>query len=316
MTKYLLATMLFTATLLPAQQEGATPTQALVNVESKNPVSPKVSDLTLKVDNRNAPLTSLTQVVPSGAQVALLIDDGLRMSADRQIDDLRTFVQHLPPGIEIFIGYMRNGGVYAAQPFTTDYDAAANALRIPISSAGISGSPYFCLSSFVKQWPVESTAFAGPSAVKARFVMMITNGVDPYNGSVSVLNQDSPNVSAAVADAQRAGVAVYSIYYSDAGIRGGAASMSGQSYLAQLSDGTGGTAYFQGTYSPVSVSPFLTSFRKAIAETYIATFPAPGNKKLVAIKLNTKLPGTKLHAPTLVRPGTMQSSPTQSGNGQ
>ena len=201
---------------------------------------------------------------------------------------------------------MRNGEVVTAQPFTTDYAAAAQTLRLPLGSPGISASPYFCLSAFVKQWPEATTAFAGQSAAKARFVMMITNGVDPYNGSVSVLNQDSPNVAAAVQDAQRAGVAVYSVYFGDAGIRGGAASMSGQSYLAQLSEGTGGTAYFEGTYSPVSLSPYLTRFQKAIAETYIATFPAPGNKKLVTIKLNTKLPGTKLHAANMVRPGNLR----------
>jgi hypothetical protein len=308
MIKYLLAATLFTATLLPAQQEGPAPTQALVAVESKTQIVPTISDVTLKVDNRSTPLTSLTQVAPTGAQVAILIDDGLRTTAGRQLDDLRNFVQNLPPGIEIFIGYMRNGDVYAAQPFTTDYAAAANTLRIPTGSRGISGSPYFCLSSFVKSWPEATTAFSGPSARKARFVMMITNGVDPYNGSVSPLNQDSPNVANAVTDAQRAGVAVYSIYYSEAGVRGGAASMSGQSYLAQLSGGTGGTAYFEGSFSPISVAPYLNRFQKAIAETYIATFPAPGNKKLVAIKLNTKLPGTKLFAPTQVRPGTMQSS--------
>ena len=63
---------------------------------------------------------------------------------------------------------------------------------------------------------------------------MITNGVDPYNGSTSVMNQDSPYVDAAVADAQRAGVAVYAIYFGDAGIRGASADNSGQNYLAQL----------------------------------------------------------------------------------
>ncbi len=313
MFKYLLSATLFafTATLLPAQQEGPTPTQALVNIESKNQVSPNVSNISIKVDNRNAQLTSLTQVAPSGAQVALLIDDGLRLSLGRELGDLRAFIQHLTPGTEIYIGYMRNGEVVTAQPFTTDYAAAAQTIRLPLGSPGISASPYFCLSAFVKQWPEATTAFAGQSAPKARFVMMITNGVDPYNGSVSVLNQDSPNVTNAVQDAQRAGVAVYSVYFGDAGIRGGAASFSGQSYLAQLSDGTGGTAYFEGNFSPVSLSPYLTRFQKAIAETYVATFPAPGNKKLVAIKLNTKLPGTKLHAASAVRPGTLES-----GSGQ
>ncbi len=42
---------------------------------------------------------------------------------------------------------------------------------------------------------------------------MLTNGVDPYNGSDRISNQDSPYVAQSVTDAQRAGVSVSSIYY-------------------------------------------------------------------------------------------------------
>ncbi len=91
----------------------------------------------------------------------------------------------------------------------------------------MSASPYLCLSDFSKHWPgapsnaaVDGAVAPAPAQHKARFVLMISNGVDPYNGSTSVMNQDSPYVSASVKDAQRAGVAVYSIYFSDAGIRG------------------------------------------------------------------------------------------------
>jgi hypothetical protein len=59
------------------------------------------------------------------------------------------------------------------------------------------------------------------------------------------------------------------------------------------------------------MAPFLRQFQNAIAETYIATFPAPGKKKLVEIKFSTKLPGTKLHSASQVRPGTMQSGGSQ-----
>jgi hypothetical protein len=133
---------------------------------------------------------------------------------------------------------------------------------------------------------------------------MITNGVDPYNGSVSPMNQNSPYVDSAIRDAQRAGIAVYSIYYTDAGIRGGAASFSGQNYLSQVSESTGGRAYFQGTGNPVSMGPFLKQFTDSIAESYAATFTAPGNADLVRIKFSTNLPKTKVRAPAEVRPGT------------
>jgi hypothetical protein len=335
MTKNILALALFALTLSAAhaQQEGPTPTQALVAFDSKTPASPTAKDVTLKVDNRVTPLLNLTPIPPNGAQVALLIDDGLRTSIGGELNNLKAFLVGLPEGTEIFVGYMQNGRVVSADDvpgFTTDRAAVAQSLRLPIGVRGAgfttdlaaaaqglrlsqglpgaSASPYFCLSDFVKNWPAgaEGQPNRQPQPThKARIVLMITNGVDPYNGSTSILNQDSPYVSAAVTDAQRAGVPVYSIYYNDAGFRRGRGSFSGQSYLQQMAQGTGGTSYYQGTGSPVSLAPFLKQFHDAIAETYVATFPVDANKKMATLKLSTSLPKTKLYAPQQVRPGTI-----------
>jgi len=307
MTRYLLALALLTATIAPAQQEGPTPTQTLVALDSKSHQTPTPQNLTLKLNNRDTPLTNVAPIPPTGAQIALLIDDGLRSSVGRQIGDIKAFIQSLPPGTEIFIGYMQNGRVVPAQDFTTDYAAAAKAVRIPLGTPGASASPYFCLSDFVKNWPASAESQSGPqqSTHKARIVLMITNGVDPYNGSTSITNQNSPYVAAAVTDAQRAGVSVYSIYYTDAGFGRGRGSFSGQSYLLQVAQGTGGATYYQGTGSPVSLVPFLKQFQNALAETYVATFPVDANKKLVSLKLSTTLPRTKVNAPQEVRPGTI-----------
>jgi hypothetical protein len=316
MTKRILALTLF-ALALPgltafAQQEGPTPTQALVSFDSKAPVSATAKDVTVKVDNRTTNLLNLAPVPPNGAQVALLIDDGLRTSIGGELNNLRSFITSLPAGTEVFVGFMQNGRVVPANDmpgFTADRAAAAQTLRLPMGLRGASASPYFCLSDFVKNWPSNAENQAGPQSRqpthKARIVLMITNGVDPYNGSTSIMNQDSPYVAAAVTDAQRAGVPVYSIYYSDAGFRGGRGSFSGQSYLLQVAQGTGGAAYYQGTGSPVSLIPFLKQFQNALAETYVATFPVEANKKMVTLKLSTTLPKTKVNAPQEVRPGTI-----------
>jgi hypothetical protein len=316
MTKRILTLTLF-ALALPgltalAQQEGPTPTQALVSFDSKAPVTPTAKDITLKVDNRQANLLNLAHVPPNGAQVALLIDDGLRTSIGGELNNLRSFITSLPQGTEVFVGFMQNGRVVSANDmpgFTADRAAAAQSLRLPLGLPGASASPYFCLSDFVKNWPSNAENQSGPRSQrpihKARIVLMITNGVDPYNGSTSILNQDSPYVASAVTDAQRAGVPVYSIYYGDAGFRRGRGSFSGQSYLLQVAQGTGGTTYYQGTGSPVSLIPFLKQFQNALAETYVATFPVDANKKMVSLKLSTTLPKTKLNAPQEVRPGTI-----------
>lgn len=313
----LLASAFFVSPFIYAQ-EGPTPTQAIVTVDSKSPQTLTAENLKIKVNNHDTQTASVTPVKPNGTQVALLIDDGLRSSVGRQLPDIQGFIKSLPAGTEIFVGYMQNGRVVPSQPFTTDHAAAAASLRIPLGSPGMSASPYFCLSDFVKTWPggaEGSSTEGGLLAPKARFVMMLTNGVDPYNGSVSPLNQNSVYVDNAIRDAQRAGVPVYSIYYGDAGIRGGAASFSGQSYLTQVADATGGRAYYQGLGNPVSLTPFLDQFRKSIAESFVATFPAAArNNELVELKLSTSLKSTKLQAPRQIRPGTRITANQQAVN--
>jgi hypothetical protein len=309
-TYSLKSTLLTAAILLPitafAQQEGLVPTQTLVRAESKQNVLPTATAITLQLNGKPAQLASLTPIAPSGIQVALLIDDGLSRSAGIELSDLKGFAADLPPGAEVFVGYMRNGTVETVVPFTTDRDEVAAKVRLPLGMAGISASPYFCLSEFVKHWP--GLAEDGPK--KARFVVMVTNGVDPYNGSTSPLNQDSPNVAQAATDAERAGVAVSSVYYSDAGFRG-RGSFSGQSYLQQVGDTTGGTSYNMGPINPVSLKPYFQQFAHDLSETYIATFNADAGTKdhLVHVKLSTSIPKLKLRYPQDVRPGN-QESPT------
>jgi hypothetical protein len=284
-----------------AQVEGVVPTQALVNVDAKSTPPADPSVLTVSVDNKKESLSAWAQVLPVNAQVALLIDDGLRESIGREIGNLRSFVGNLTPGIEIMVGYMQNGHVVEAQPFTTDHTLAATTLHLPDGIPGMSASPYICLSDLVKKWPASG-------AHKARFAIMITDGVDPYNGSTSVMNQDSPYVKASIEDAQRAGVAVSAIYFSDAGITGNEADNSGQSYLAQLTQATGGVSYWEGVGNPVSMAPFLKMFQAAIAETYVATFNAPLGKDPTRdmVHVNFSAAKVKLHTPNYVRPGNVE----------
>lgn len=288
-------------------------TQALVNVDAKSTPPANASVVTVSVNDRKEPLTAWEPVVPANAQVALLIDDGLRQSVGRELDNLRKFVRSLPPGVEVMVGFMQHGRVVSEQPFTADHVLAASTFRLPDGVPGMSASPYFCVSDFVKHWPgtgssSDGNAIGATSPRKARFVLMLSDGVDLYNGSTSVMNQDSPYVAAAVIDAQRAGVAVYAIYFGAAGIRGDSADNSGQSYLSQLTQGTGGVNFWQGTGNPVSMAPFLAQFQRAIAESYIATFDAPmGNnpqKDMVRVKFSS--PKTKLHAPEEVRAGNKE----------
>jgi hypothetical protein len=296
------------ATTAVAQEigrEGPVPTTALVGVDSKGPVQLDPRALSLQVNGHDAPITSVRPAGNGPVEVAVLIDDGLRMSFSLQLKELQNWVASLPPNVKVLVGYMQNGTVRSSGHFTADHQEIASDIRIPLGSPGMSASPYFCLSDFVKHWPSQQPA--------ARFVLMITNGVDPYNGRPSIMNQDSPYVQAAQDDALRAGAAVYSIYFQNAGFRGGRGSFSGQSYLQQVGDATGGQLFNNGPINPVSIAPFLTQFRHAIAESYEIGFMVNVTGKrddLTRIRVRTKQPGVKLRAPQAVRPGTNEQVAT------
>ena len=297
------AAVMMTASLTMAAQEikseGPVPTTALITVTSKNDTQLDPTLLKLKVNRHDSPITAVTPLNPARAQVAILIDDGLRSNFSLQLDEIVQFINELPKGTNALIGYMQNGTV-RTEGFTTNHEALADQLRVPFSMPGAAASPYFSLSTFVKNWPASTP---GP-----RIVLLVTNGIDPYNGRPSVLNQDSPYVQTAQEDAQRAGVAVYSIYYPDAGMRGG--SFSGQNYLTQVAEATGGTLFNMGSIPPVSFKPYLEQFRKAILESYSVSFMTGSTNvkrdTLTQIKLTTSQPGVKIIAPENVHPGVSQ----------
>jgi hypothetical protein len=301
------AALMIAASPVMAQElpvEGPVPTTALIGVDSKNGDQLNPAMLKLQVNGHDTPITSVTPVsAAQAAQIAILIDDGLRGSFSLQLNDLAKFINGLPPHAEVLVGYMQNGVVRSATgDFSNNHEEIVSKLRIPMSAAGISASPYFCLSDFVKHWPSEKQV--------PRFVLMVTNGVDPYNGSPSILNQNSPYVQAAQEDAQRAGVAVYSIYFPDSGLRRARGSFSGQSYLQQVGEATGGVSFNQGPIPPVTITPYLEQFQRAIAESYTVAFMAEpkGKNPTAFIKLKTSQPGIKLRAPDSVRPGLVEQN--------
>lgn len=287
------------APMLAQQEEGPVPTTALIEVQSKSGTPLNPSMLHLKVDGREAPITDVAKIPPAAAQIAILIDDGLRFSFSNQLSDFADFINSLPAGTKVLVGYMRNGIVLNNPTFSADHAAVAHTLRMPIGIAGVDASPYFTLSNFVKNWPSNQPG--------ARFVLMVTNGIDPYNGSTSIMNQDSPYVQSAQEDAERAGVAVYSIYYGQSWPRRARGSFSGQSYLEQVAEATGGDSFYIGTITPPSLAPYLKDFTKAIDNSYMVAFKASAAKEkndtLTPIKLTTSQSGVKIHAPHQVHPG-------------
>ncbi len=279
--------------------EGPAATTALVAVQSKKGVPLYPSLLKLQVGKETVPLLSVTPVAKLPVQIAILIDDGLRFSISNRLSDISDFINSLPQGTEILLGYMQNGIIRGMHTFSTNRQAVVAQMRIPMSIAGVDGSPYFCMQNLVQNWPSNQPA--------ARFVLLITNGIDPYNGSYSIMNQDSPYVDAAQRAAERAGVAVYSIYWGQDYPHRARGSFSGQSYLAQVGEATGAESYNIGIITPPSLTPYLNQFGDAIANSYMIRFNLNSARvkpdTLVHIKLTTSQHGAKLHAPHNVHPG-------------
>lgn len=295
-----------------AQQEGPVTTRVLVRADvKKSAASPSLqtSDVKVNVAGRDVPVLRVTPAIAANTlsgshgqplEVAVLLDDGLRTNFATNLSEVTSFVRSTAsPNTAVGVGYMRNGAVAFSQPFSTDPDVVAKAVRIPLSAPGISASPYFCLQDLVKHWPTRTGA--------PRVVLMITNGIDRYNGSVSPLNQNSPYVDAAISDAQRAGVPVYSIYFGGRAINGFYSSASGQNYLAKMAQETGGEMYNQGQLTPPSIAPFLKQFQQALARTYDVTFQDSG-RNLQRLKVSTHVTGVKLEAQTQVQAGSPGST--------
>jgi hypothetical protein len=227
----------------------------------------------------------------AGLELFILLDDASGSSLGSQLEDLRRFINSQPAMTRIAVGYMRNGTVDIAQNFTDDHAQAAKSLRLPLESAGINASPYFSVSDVIKRWP---------DAPVRREILMITDGIDRYGpGGAS-----DPYVDQAVEQAQRAGIVIFSIYTPGAGHFGHTFWRInwGQNYLSELSDETGGEAFYLGTEAPVSFSPYLDDLGRRLLHQYLLTFLAKPVKKsgLQSVRLRTEVSNAELVAASSV----------------
>jgi VWFA-related protein len=283
-----------------AAQETSTVSAVVTAVPKKGEdVTPVPKQAITVYENRKQ--QNLSSWVPltgsrAGLQLVILLDDSSRSTLGLQLKDLSDFVSGLPPATQIAIGYMRNGSAVMVQNFTTNHAQAAQAFRLPAGGAGINGSPYFCLSDLVKRWP-------GSPGNLRREVIMVTDGVDRYSGRR--FDPEDPYVKAAVTDAQKAGVIVYSIYYRGIGRldRSFVATDGGQNYLTQVSGDTGGKVYLEGFGNPVSFAPFLSDIQRKLQNQYELSFESTAKPGLQQLKVKTNQPNTNILFPAQVPVG-------------
>lgn len=260
--------------------------------------SPVVSkdELAVKVNGKSAEISKWERLQDSNApiQLVVMIDDSARGSLSNQFGDIVQFVKSLPPGAEVAVAYMDNGRANLAGQFSKDRAAVARELRMPVGTPGISGSPYFCLSDLAHHWPSHDVT-------ARRVVVMLTNGVDNYEYRY---NPEDPYLQAAIHDAVRSRISVYSIFWSGRGAFGGGwyAANDGQNLLAQLTAATGGYSYWQGVGNPVSLQPYFKDLNRRLNNQYSLSFtvPLPNGPKVESLSLRASGTSAKFVAPQQV----------------
>jgi VWFA-related protein len=288
---------------LPAQ-ENTVSAQTVVTVVPKNSEAAPLQQQDLKVwaNGKKSEITSWQPLRGdnAGLEFVVLVDDSARSNLGLQLNDVSQFIQSLPPTALAGVAYMQNGRAAFVQNLTPDHALAAKSLRLANGIPGGNASPYFCLSDLAKRWPSENPK-------NRREVLMITDGVDRYNLRY---DPDDPYLQAAITDAQRAGIIVYSIYFRDAGRldRTNYETNAGQNLLMQLTESTGGKLYWQGTGNPVSFQPFLADLSKRLENQYELGFTAPAKAKaeLVELKVKSNLSHISVDVPQRVPVGAAQ----------
>lgn len=212
--------------------------------------------------------------------LAVLIDDSLRSSVTQHWDDVRAFFMAQPKDTYIAVAYSRNGAAMVAQDFTTDHALAAKALRMPLGTASVASSPYLALQDWIKHWPATDQRSS---------IILFSSGVDFVRGGFALTD---PDVDPTIANAQKKNINIWSVYVPDAGRRGrGFAGYNWQSNLQQMSQETGGEAYFLGLGMPVTLKPYLDQIERNLDNQYLLAFAGNGGQKgkFQSVKVTTEL---------------------------
>ena len=229
----------------------------IVTAESRHgQAPPEVTRDDVSADVNRHPARITAWVPLRGDQAALdlyiVIDDGENTDLGIQFRSLKAFMNRQPATTRVGLAYLRNGSATVVAPLSADRAQVAKALRLPLGEAGIAASPYMGISDLVKKWPADGARHE---------VLLISSGLDPY----SPRDPQNPYLLTAIADAQRGGVLVHSIYYG----RDGARLNWGQNYLSELGDETGGEAYWQSTR--VSFDTYLDDLNQRLQNQYLLT---------------------------------------------
>ena len=269
----------------------------IVTVDARNGASLpalKESDVIAHQGGTRLRVTGMTACQGENAamELFLVLDDASSPSGWR-LDDLRQFINGQPAMVSIAVGHMHNGMVETTVKFTLDHTLAAQSLRLPLGAGA--ASAYLALSDLIKHWQGHA---------ERREVVLITSGIDPSSGNGPI----NPYLDTAIADAQREGIIVHTIYFP--GLGGASVTPyplnSGQSFLEQLTTATGGRTFIPVSNRADSLASVLDELAWLLEHQYRVTLtPKPGTKAgLHDVKLVLEAPNAALfYAKRMYVPG-------------
>ena len=288
--------LILAATALPAQQQNPSatvPIRAVVTVMGKNFTEPpKVTRDDVQVYDGKDKLTVSEWTPAQGDRGALdfavVIDEETSTDLGLQLNDIKDFIKETPSGARVAVFYASNGTVTIAHDFTTDHEAAANSVRMPLGMVGAYASDYLSMIDLMKRWP---------SSGARREMLLVADGIDRFRGDIP----ESPDLDSAIERAQKSGFIIHTIYARGVGFAGRNFFRVnlGQSNLAKLADETGGESFFQGFQTPIAFAPFLKQLIFVLNNQYLVTaLDKPGKKpSLRRIRVRTEVAGAEISAP-------------------
>ncbi len=248
----------------------------------------EAGNITVKEDTENQKILSIRSVSNTPLSLAILIQDDLNSRVNLQLKDIKEFIRSLPEGSRVMVAYIRGGTIQVRQKFTKKLDKAAKAIRIVLSSSAVAPrSPYDGVLDALKRFDGLPTG--------RRAILLVSDGLDVSQGFANSSPLLSNDLHRAILKSQRRGVAVYSFYSSATYTETGNSILvgNGQGSLNKLADATGGRAFFQGTFTPVSYLPFFKDLTLALnrqfALTYLSTHMKKGYHKVEVISTNPEV---------------------------
>lgn len=195
--------------------------------------------------------------------LAVLIQDDLVPQVGSELGVTREFIRSLPQGSQVMVGYITSGSLQVRQPFTTDLNKAAKALRIPIGSTTASPfNPYVEVIEALKKFKSDSP--------NANAVLLISDGLDTSRGFDSTAAGHTLDIERAIKEANERRVSVFSFYAPSVGLTSHSrlAASYGQSSLNRIANETGGRAFFQGTTGFVTFDSYFDRLRDQLNRQY------------------------------------------------